>query len=46
MKIRRDLGKFGDWHGPASAEAIMLARAIEITWTVSLVISLEAPRGL
>ncbi|KAH6848117.1 hypothetical protein B0I37DRAFT_376732, partial [Chaetomium sp. MPI-CAGE-AT-0009] len=30
VKIRRDLGKLADWHGPASAEAIMLARAIEI----------------
>ncbi|KAJ4308776.1 hypothetical protein N0V84_011892 [Fusarium piperis] len=31
MKIRRDLGQLADWHGPASAEAISLARAIEIT---------------
>ncbi|KAJ4077796.1 hypothetical protein NW761_012114 [Fusarium oxysporum] len=31
MKIRRDLGQLADWHGPASAEAISLARAIEMT---------------
>lgn len=31
MRIRRELGKLGDWHGPASAEAVSLARAIEIT---------------
>ncbi|RYP43916.1 hypothetical protein DL768_009575 [Monosporascus sp. mg162] len=31
MKIRRDLGELADWFGPASAEAISLARAIEIT---------------
>ena len=31
MKTRRDLGKHADWHGPASAEAISLKRAIEIT---------------
>ncbi|RYP78165.1 hypothetical protein DL769_003246 [Monosporascus sp. CRB-8-3] len=30
MKIRRDLGKLADWHGPASSEAIFLARAIEV----------------
>ena len=30
VKIRRDLGKLADWYGPASAEAIMLARSIEI----------------
>ncbi|MBE3042127.1 hypothetical protein IMZ48_06005 [Candidatus Bathyarchaeota archaeon] len=30
LKTRRDLGKLADWHGPASAEAISLARAIEI----------------
>ncbi|RYP73985.1 hypothetical protein DL771_003296 [Monosporascus sp. 5C6A] len=30
MKIRRSLGKLAKWHGPASAEAISLARAIEI----------------
>ncbi|KAH9206686.1 hypothetical protein DL95DRAFT_450718 [Leptodontidium sp. 2 PMI_412] len=31
MKIRRDLGKLADWHGPASAEAISLVRAIEVS---------------
>jgi ankyrin repeat protein len=31
MMIRRDLGKLADWHGPASAEADSLARAIEVT---------------
>ncbi|CAI6089116.1 unnamed protein product [Clonostachys chloroleuca] len=31
MKIRRDLGQLANWHGPASAEAISLARAIEMT---------------
>ncbi|CAM1508997.1 Fc.00g027360.m01.CDS01 [Cosmosporella sp. VM-42] len=31
MMIRRDLGKLADWRGPASKEAIALARAIEIT---------------
>ncbi|RYP91054.1 hypothetical protein DL770_002827 [Monosporascus sp. CRB-9-2] len=31
MRIRRDLGELADWHGPASAEAIALARAIEVT---------------
>jgi hypothetical protein len=31
MRIRRDLGKLADWHGPASAEAIAIARAIEVT---------------
>ncbi|KAF7542176.1 hypothetical protein G7Z17_g11812 [Cylindrodendrum hubeiense] len=31
MKLRRDLGKLADWYGPASAEAICLSRAIEIT---------------
>ncbi|KAH6716219.1 hypothetical protein BKA61DRAFT_340190 [Leptodontidium sp. MPI-SDFR-AT-0119] len=31
MKIRRDLGRLADWHGPASAEAISLARAIEVS---------------
>ncbi|KAH6617508.1 hypothetical protein F5144DRAFT_393815 [Chaetomium tenue] len=30
VQIRRDLGKLADWHGPASTEAIMLARSIEI----------------
>ncbi|KAH6847821.1 hypothetical protein B0I37DRAFT_152071 [Chaetomium sp. MPI-CAGE-AT-0009] len=30
MKIRRDLGRLADWRGPASAEAISVARAIEI----------------
>ena len=29
MKIRRELGALADWPGPASAEAISLARAIE-----------------
>lgn len=31
MKIRRDLGKSANWTGPISAQAIALARAIEIT---------------
>ncbi|KAK4144085.1 ankyrin repeat-containing domain protein [Dichotomopilus funicola] len=31
MMLRRDLGEVSDWQGPASAEAIALARAIEIT---------------
>lgn len=31
MRIRRQLGKLADWRGPASSEAICLARAIEIT---------------
>ncbi|EJT69327.1 hypothetical protein GGTG_12946 [Gaeumannomyces tritici R3-111a-1] len=31
MEIRRDLGELADWHGPASTEAISLARAIEET---------------
>ncbi|KAK6719619.1 hypothetical protein SNK05_002750 [Fusarium graminearum] len=31
VKIRRDLGQLANWHGPASAEAISLARAIETT---------------
>jgi ankyrin repeat protein len=31
MKIRRDLGKLAGWHGPASEEAISLARSIEVT---------------
>ena len=31
MLIRRSLGALADWHGPASAEAISLARAIEAT---------------
>jgi ankyrin repeat protein len=30
MMLRRDLGEVADWQGPASAEAIALARAIEI----------------
>ncbi|KXX82674.1 Serine/threonine-protein phosphatase 6 regulatory ankyrin repeat subunit B [Madurella mycetomatis] len=30
MKIRRDLSELADWLGPASIEAISLARAIEI----------------
>lgn len=30
LKVRRELGKLADWHGPASAEAISLARAIEV----------------
>ncbi|KAK0732116.1 hypothetical protein B0H67DRAFT_549738 [Lasiosphaeris hirsuta] len=29
MKIRRELGELAGWHGPASVEAISLARAIE-----------------
>ncbi|PNP80126.1 hypothetical protein FNYG_06537 [Fusarium nygamai] len=31
MKIREDLGGLANWHGPAYAEAIVLARAIEMT---------------
>ncbi|KAM5353012.1 hypothetical protein ACJZ2D_017120 [Fusarium nematophilum] len=31
MEIRRDLGELADWRGPASAEAVTLARAIEVT---------------
>ncbi|KLU85217.1 hypothetical protein MAPG_04247 [Magnaporthiopsis poae ATCC 64411] len=31
MEIRRDLGELAGWPGPASAEAIALARAIEVT---------------
>ncbi|KAK4205323.1 ankyrin repeat-containing domain protein [Triangularia verruculosa] len=31
MKIRRDLGKLAGWAGPASGEAVSLARAIEFT---------------
>ncbi|KAH7460498.1 hypothetical protein FOMA001_g19467 [Fusarium oxysporum f. sp. matthiolae] len=31
MKIREDLGGLANWHGPAYAEAIVLARAIEVT---------------
>lgn len=31
MMIRRDLGELADWRGPASAEAISLTRAIEVT---------------
>jgi len=31
MLIRRSLGELADWHGPASVEAISLARAIEAT---------------
>ncbi|CAH0055787.1 unnamed protein product, partial [Clonostachys solani] len=50
MKIRRDLGQLYDWRGPASAEAISLARAIEVTMnalfssspTASFVWSLKA----
>ncbi|KAK3346333.1 hypothetical protein B0T25DRAFT_461123, partial [Lasiosphaeria hispida] len=30
LKIRRDLGELAGWHGPASQEAISLARAIEV----------------
>jgi ankyrin repeat protein len=30
MIIRRDLGELIDWPGPASAEAVLLARAIEL----------------
>ncbi|KAK1770501.1 ankyrin repeat-containing domain protein [Phialemonium atrogriseum] len=33
MMIRRNLGELAGWHGPASAEAISLARAIEVTMT-------------
>lgn len=31
MGIRRDIGELAGWPGPASAEAISLARAIEVT---------------
>lgn len=31
MITRRDLGELAGWRGPTSAEAIALARAIEIT---------------
>lgn len=31
MMIRRDLGELAGWHGPASAEAVTLVRAIEVT---------------
>ncbi|KAF9772568.1 hypothetical protein IL306_009724, partial [Fusarium sp. DS 682] len=31
MKLRRNLGRLADWRGPASEEAIAVARAIEIT---------------
>ncbi|KAF4334970.1 ankyrin repeat [Fusarium beomiforme] len=31
MKLRRNLGRLADWRGPASEEAISVARAIEIT---------------
>ncbi|RYP71470.1 hypothetical protein DL769_004695 [Monosporascus sp. CRB-8-3] len=31
VRIRRDLGRLADWRGPASAEAVSLARAIEVT---------------
>ncbi|KAK2031752.1 hypothetical protein LX32DRAFT_713082 [Colletotrichum zoysiae] len=31
LKIRKDLGFLAKWQGPASAEAVSLARAIEIT---------------
>ncbi|OTA95889.1 hypothetical protein M434DRAFT_28384 [Hypoxylon sp. CO27-5] len=30
MRIRRELGRLADWHGPASTEAVCLARAIEV----------------
>ncbi|KAK7421581.1 hypothetical protein QQX98_002048 [Neonectria punicea] len=30
LRIRRDLGELANWYGPASTEAIALARAIEI----------------
>lgn len=30
MTIRRNIGKLADWYGPASTEALCLARAIEI----------------
>ncbi|RYP04538.1 hypothetical protein DL764_004400 [Monosporascus ibericus] len=36
MRIRRDLGELTDWHGPASAEAIAVARAIEVTMDSTL----------
>ncbi|KAH7013118.1 hypothetical protein EDB80DRAFT_364139 [Ilyonectria destructans] len=31
MMTRRDLGQLADWRGPASAEAVALARALEVT---------------
>ncbi|ETS83858.1 hypothetical protein PFICI_05734 [Pestalotiopsis fici W106-1] len=31
MKIRRDLAQLASWHGPVSAEAISIARSIEVT---------------
>ncbi|KAK4113209.1 hypothetical protein N656DRAFT_708131, partial [Canariomyces notabilis] len=34
MTIRRDLGELAGWPGPASAEAIALARAIEVAMDV------------
>jgi hypothetical protein len=38
MLIRRGLGVLADWHGPASADAISLARAIEVTMDALLVL--------
>ncbi|KAF4997934.1 hypothetical protein FDECE_11947 [Fusarium decemcellulare] len=31
MKLRKKLGRLADWRGPASEEAVVVARAIEIT---------------
>ncbi|PGH14989.1 hypothetical protein AJ79_02669 [Helicocarpus griseus UAMH5409] len=31
VMLRRDLGELADWHGPALAESISLARAIDVT---------------
>ncbi|RYP39998.1 hypothetical protein DL767_001932 [Monosporascus sp. MG133] len=43
MRIRRDLGELADWHGPASAEAIALARAIEVTMDAIFGTALNGP---
>ena len=45
MKTRRDLGKLAGWHGPASAEAISLKRAIEITMDILCGRRFENPGG-
>ncbi|RYP78372.1 hypothetical protein DL771_000557 [Monosporascus sp. 5C6A] len=42
MIIRRDLGRLAQWHGPASAEALALARAIEVTMD-ALFSDIESP---
>ncbi|KAJ4016132.1 hypothetical protein NW758_015116 [Fusarium oxysporum] len=41
MKLRRNLGRLADWRGPASEEAISVARAIEITMDTLFGISYE-----